>query len=161
MKVFSKSKYKLSQMHVGMRVMTVFFLVMILLGFGCGLLLGIQKMGFSPASIAAYYRGSSDGMSYPKSLLELLETAHFHFIGMPMVFLIVGHLAMMTGFSAKVIGRLIAIGFLGIFLNVLSPFLIRFFGTFFVYGEIMSVCLMILAFVGLVGSIFWDLGSNH
>lgn len=157
MKVFSQSKYKLSQMHFGMRVMIVFFLLMILMGFGCGLILGIQKMGFSPSSIAQYYRGSGDDIAYPKSLLELLETAHFHFIGMPLVFLVVGHLAMMTSFSSKAIGRLIAIGFVGIFLNIMSPFLIRFLGAGFAYGVMVSVGLLCVAFVGLVGSVFWEL----
>ena len=157
MKVFSQSRYRLREMPVGMRVMSGFFLGMVVLGFLAGLVLGTLKMGIWPESIAVYYRGVGDGFLYPKSLLELLETAHFHLLGMPVVFLIVGHLGMMTSVSARRVGMLMGCGFLGIFLTIVSPFLVRYVSGVFAWVQLGGLGILAIGFLGLSGIVFVEL----
>jgi len=60
------------------------------------LALSAGRIGISPAAIAAYYRGGSGEMSFPKELWQLMEEAHFHLFSIPIVLLILTHLLFAT-----------------------------------------------------------------
>lgn len=105
------------------KLVTSWFLFIMLAGFVVMLLLGAQTTGFTPAAASAHYLGGEDP-SYAKSWHELLETAHFHLFSVPVVLLIVGHLVGLTRYPNAWKGGLITAAFVGFALNVATPFLI-------------------------------------
>ena len=125
MKIYAQKEYKLLMMNVGMKVITSLFLVMILAGYFTGLWMGFLKAGLGYQSLVDYYRGNEAAGFYPKSTLELLEITHFHLLSIPVVFLIVSHMISMTYLRFRTRIVFIVSGFIGMFLDLISPWLIR------------------------------------
>ena len=133
MKIYSAKEYKLRMMNPGVKMITAIFLVMVLGGYVTGFAMGLMKAGFGAEALADYYCGNELQGIYPKSALELMEVTHFHLLSMPIVFLIVGHLMMMTYFHLRTRVIVVALSFLGMVLDLLGPWLVRFVSPAFVY----------------------------
>ena len=126
MHVFIKSGYRLGRTSLETRITYSGFLLLMLPGLGTMLALSLGRIGISPEAIAAYYRGGTGEMSFPKELWQLMEEAHFHLFSLPIVLLILTHLLFATGCPP---GMRVAIS-LGLWLGALfeigGPFAVRY-----------------------------------
>lgn len=125
MKYFS-NRSQLARMEFHTRLIMTFFLVFMLLAGSLAIFMSVQRTGLNPAGAAEYYRGSEQGMLFPKEPAELLETTHFHLFIMPMVFLTTGHLFLMSAWSSRWKTFVISSCFAYILLDVAKPWLIRY-----------------------------------
>lgn len=93
-----------------------------LTGFG----MYFQRMGLSSASVRAYYLGSEDGFSNPRSYASMLETTHTHLGMMALVLLLLTHLVLFAPVSERGKKLLVWAAFGTAFLEEGSGWLVRF-----------------------------------
>ena len=91
MQAFARRGFQLHTASVETRIAYTGFLILMLLGVATLAALSLGRMGFHPQAIAAYYRGSDDEMSFPKTFWQLMEVSHFHLFTMPVVLLVVAY----------------------------------------------------------------------
>ncbi|TBR21949.1 hypothetical protein EPO15_09020 [bacterium] len=121
-----------------------------LTGFG----MYFQRMGLSPESVRAYYLGSEDGFSNPRSYASMLETAHVHFGMMALVLLLLTHLVLFAPFSDRNKKLLVWAAFGTAFLEEGSGWLVRFVSPGFAPLKTLSF----LAFQAVLGGLIVALG---
>ncbi len=85
-----------------------------------------SRMGLSPASVAAYYRGSDETFQPARTFGSMVESSHVHFAMMALVLLVLTHLFVFV--PARRRTKEIAIGatFGASFLNEASGWLVRY-----------------------------------
>ncbi len=84
------------------------------------------KMGHAPASLLSYYRGDPDAFRYPKSLLNLAETAHFHAMIAPLLFAFLAFPLPWTPVPTLLRRVAVGLGTGGVVLLVINPWLLRY-----------------------------------
>lgn len=124
MKDFSKKNYQFYHLPAGQKLVYSSFLVFILFGWISIFTFYALKSGFDYQNLVDYYRGNEQRFMYPKSFLELWEITHFHLFTMPVVFLILVHLFMLTAAPNTWKAGLLFAGFAGMILDIGSPWLI-------------------------------------
>ena len=128
MRYFS-GRSQLARMDFNTRLIMTYFLVFMLAAAGLAIYMSYQKTRLATSGAAEYYRGSEQGMLFPKEEAELLETAHFHLFIMPVVFLTTGHLFLLSAWSRRWKTLVISSCFVYIALDVAKPWLVRFVGV--------------------------------
>ncbi|HTO74852.1 MAG TPA: hypothetical protein VMQ61_02140 [Thermoanaerobaculia bacterium] len=108
------------------------------------LVLFASRLGFTPASIAAYYRGSEADFRPPRTAGAMLEVTHMHLPMMALVVLLLTHLLLFAPFSRRVKIAFVAGGFLSALLDEGAGWLVRFVHPGFAW-------LKLAAFVSLQG----------
>ena len=116
-----------------------------LTGFG----MYFQRMGLTPASVRAYYLGSADGFSNPRSYASMLETAHIHFGMMALVLLLLTHLVLFAPFSDRRKKTMAWAAFGTAFASEASGWLVRFASPGFAPLKVLSF----LAFQAVLGGL--------
>ncbi len=124
MKDFSKKSYNFATLPIGQKLVYSSFLFFMLLGWLTIFVFYIAKSGFSPQSLIDYYIGNESKMMYPKSFLELWEITHFHLFVMPVIFLILIHLLMLTHLDNSIKITLWSAGTLGLIFDMGAPWLV-------------------------------------
>src|SRR5574341_1771465 len=157
MKLFVQKEFKLRDLNAGMKIITTSFLFLALAGYLTGFLLGTLKAGMGIQALVDYYRGNETLMIYPKSALELLEVSHFHLFSVPVVFMIVGHLMMMTYIKFRLRVLMILLGFAGMILDLASPWLIRYCSGSFVWVKVIGSGAFGISFLGMILIEFYEL----
>ena len=110
----------------------------------------ISKLGFTPESIANYYRGSAVDFQPARNVNSMLEVSHGHAAMMVMVLLLITHLVIFTNGRPRN-KRLIIIGvFSAGIINELSSWAIRFLAPSFALVKL-------VAFLSMQGLIFYIL----
>jgi hypothetical protein len=89
-------------------------------------LLYFAKMGLTPSSVVAYYRGNEDLFLAPRTYAGMLEVAHFHLFAMGMLLLVLTHLMLFVPLRNTVKAWLIALPFLAAALDEGGGWLVRF-----------------------------------
>ncbi|HEY2932946.1 MAG TPA: hypothetical protein VGK99_14475 [Acidobacteriota bacterium] len=118
--------YPLSRASVGIRLVLTLFLFFMLLGTITSVLIFHQNTQFSYRRMVDYYRGAEEGMLFPKSYAELLQTTHFHLFSMPVVMLILGHIFLMVSWSIRARVTVILLSFAGMLFELAGPWLMRY-----------------------------------
>lgn len=162
-------------------MLTTLFLVGVGLQAVTGILMHHQGAGWTPSSVAAYYRGdeaSADelddeamrrmfavGEDTPstappvrvaRSWGTLLEVAHFHLVAMPLLLFVVAHL-----FSMAPLGRgrgsgILCYGsFLCGLLDVLTPFAIRYWSAAFAPLKLAAFIGLEVALLAMIAGTLW------
>jgi len=90
------------------------------------LVLFTSRLGFTPASVAAYYRGSEADFRPPRTAGAMLEVTHSHLPVMALVVLLLTHLLLFAPFSRRAKLLFIGGGFLSAFLDEGAGWLVRF-----------------------------------
>lgn len=157
MRMYVQKEYKLLMMNPGLKLVTSVFLFFVLLGYGVGMALGLAKSGLGLQSLVDYYRGNEALGLYPKTLVELLEVTHFHLLSMPIVYLIVCHLMMMTYFHFWTRMVFILSGLIGMILDLVSPWLICYVSGGFAFLKIAGTALFGLCFIGMILIQFYEM----
>ncbi|MGH7803035.1 MAG: hypothetical protein ACREQJ_01705 [Candidatus Binatia bacterium] len=134
MQIFANPDYRLSRFPTGAKVFYSLFLVFVLLGLLTSLGFIFAKSGVSAATVAEYYRQEDSGLG-PKSFLELLETAHFHLFSMPIFFLVLGHIFVLTSVSPRWKMIVVVTAFVALLLEVALPWLIVYGSAGFAWLE--------------------------
>lgn len=108
------------------------------------LVLFASRLGFTPASVAAYYRGSEADFRPPRTAGAMLEVTHSHLPMMALVVLLLTHLLLFAPHSRRAKLAFVAGGFLSALLDEGAGWLVRFFHPGFAW-------LKLAAFVSLQG----------
>lgn len=85
-----------------------------------------QRMSLSPASVQAYYLGSEEEYSQPRSAASLLEVSHAHLATMGVMILLLTHLAIFAPWTDRTKKWVIGLGFGSSLLGEASGWLVRF-----------------------------------
>ena len=134
MQIFAQSDYRLSRFPFGAKVFYSLFLAFVLLGLLSSLGFMVAKSGVSTGTLAEYYRQEEAGLG-PKSFLELLETAHFHLFSMPIFFLVLGHIFLLTDVTPRWKMIVVCASFAALVLEIALPFLIVYASPAFAWLE--------------------------
>jgi hypothetical protein len=163
MQVFTRRGFQLRTASLQTRLAYTAFLALMLPGIASLVALSVGRMGVSPRTIAAYYRGSESEMSFPKQFWQLAEVSHFHLFSVPIVVLILAHLVGATPASARLrIGLTIAT-YVGAVLEIGAPWGVRYVAAGFAYvllaGWVLLagglLCMLIISLVYMWGPERW------
>ncbi len=113
-------------------------------------MLYFHKMGLTPASVVAYYLGSEQDFSQPKSYQSLLETAHFHLFAIGILVLTLTHLMLMTDLPVQLKIWLSGLTYLSALTNEAAGWLVRFVDPAFAYVKIGAFLLLEISLAALV-----------
>src|SRR5207248_8261696 len=80
MREFAKGSFTLRQAPRPLRLIYAAFLLLVGVGIATELGFEIERIGLTPARVAAYYRGGEDAtvMTFPKTFSQLPEVKHAH-----------------------------------------------------------------------------------
>ena len=141
------TRFRLRDTDRHIRLVYTWFLLLMFVGFAFTLVWAHSMTDLSPKGLAEHYRGSDANFGEPMSFGQLAETTHFHIFTMPVVFMIMVHVLYLTMISPtlKVITTWAA--FLGVTLDLVSPWLITYVSPIFVITMLSGDVLMLLSFL--------------
>ncbi|MDD5303644.1 MAG: hypothetical protein PHS14_11115 [Elusimicrobia bacterium] len=90
-----------------------------------------QRMSLAPSSVTAYYLGSAEEYSQPRSAASLLEVSHAHLATMGVMILLLTHLAIFAPWKERSKKWVIGLGFGSSFIGEASGWLVRFISPAF------------------------------
>ena len=141
------ARFRLRDTDRQIRLAYTWFLLLMLAGFIFTFVWAHDMTQLTPKGIAAHYRGSDASFGEPMSFGHLAETSHFHLFTMPVVFLIMVHVLYLTMASPFVKVMTTWISFLGVTLDLVSPWLITYVSPVFVLTLLTGDLLMTIAFL--------------
>lgn len=138
MKDFSRSRYDFTRVSINQKIVYSLFLLFVLFGYGSIVLFFSTKTGWTPGALVRYYRGDEAAMIYPKSFGELWEITHFHLFSVPILFLVLAHLFMMTHWRPRDKALVLVGAFVAIVADLVSPWLIRYLAPGFAILKVVA-----------------------
>jgi len=99
-------------------------------------LMYFHKMTLTPQSVIAYYLGSEEQFTEPKSYQSLLEVSHFHLFSMGLLVLTLTHLLLFTALAPTLKLWLTGMTFVAAVADELAGWLVRFVHPAFAYFKI-------------------------
>jgi len=141
------TRFRLRDTDRHIRLVYTWFLLLMLAGFVFSFFWAHSMTDLTPKGIAAHYRGSDANFGEPMSFGQLAEVTHFHLFTMPVVFLIMVHVLYLTMASPTVKVLIAWASFLGVTLDVVSPWLITYVSPLFVVTLLTGDLLMVLGFL--------------
>jgi hypothetical protein len=157
------------------KIFFTFFLFIIATAVGIGFLNYYERTGFSPQKTIRYYCGDEEegisapispeenkakleeGFFFPKSYRELLEVTHSHIFSIPIVIFILSRILAMTHTREGLKITIYGTSFMGIILNLASPWLIRYVCHHFVVAFVISNICLILSFGAFIFIPFYEM----
>lgn len=109
-----------------------------------------HRMDLSADSVVAYYLGSEEDFTQPKSYQSLLEVTHFHLFAMGMLIVTLTHLMLMTDLPVLLKVWLSALVYVSAIADEVAGWLVRFVHPYFAYFKIGSFLLLELSLGALV-----------
>ncbi|MGH8556877.1 MAG: hypothetical protein ACRESZ_05335 [Methylococcales bacterium] len=101
-----------------------------------------HKMSLSADSVTAYYLGSEENFTQPRSYQGLLEVAHFHLFAMGILVLTLTHLMLMTRLPVSLKIWLSGLTYVSALANEAAGWLVRFVHPGFAYLKITAFLLL-------------------
>ena len=144
------ARFRLRDSDRHIRLIYTFFLFFMLLAFAFSFFWGHSMTELSPDRVAQHYLGSDASYGEPMSFRELSEITHFHLFTMPVLFLILIHVLYLTEAASRLKVFTTWASFAGVFLDLLSPWLIRYVSPMFALTMLMGDLLMAVSFVILL-----------
>ena len=141
------TRFRLRDTDRHIRLVYTWFLLFMLAGFVFSFFWAHSMTDLTPKGIAAHYRGSDANFGEPMSFGQLAEVTHFHLFTMPVVFLIMVHVLYLTMASPTVKVLIAWASFLGVTLDVVSPWLITYVSPLFVVTLLTGDLLMVMSFL--------------
>lgn len=86
----------------------------------------LKRMELTPSSVQAYYLGSAEEFSQPRSAASMLEVSHAHLATMGVMMLLLTHLAIFAPWEERSKRWVIGLGFGSALLGEASGWLVRF-----------------------------------
>lgn len=140
------TRFRLRDTDRHIRLVYTWFLLLILVGFCFTFFWAHSMTDLSPKGIVAHYRGSDATFGEPMSFGQLSETTHFHVFTMPVVFLIMVHVLYLTMANSLVKVLTTWAAFLGVTLDLVSPWLITYVSPIFVFTMLGGDIFMLISF---------------
>jgi len=141
------TRFRLRDTDRQIRLVYTWFLFLMLMGFIFTFIWAHDMTQLTPKGLAAHYRGSDANFGEPMSFGQLSETTHFHLFTMPVVFLIMVHVLYLTMASSTLKVITTWISFLGVSLDLISPWLITYVSPVFVLTMLSGDLLMVIGFL--------------
>jgi len=127
----------------------MFLAYVVLLWLSNGLMY-FHKMNLTPESVVAYYLGSEQEFTQPKSYQSLLEVSHFHLFAMGMLILTLTHLMLMTDLPTLVKVWLSVVIYTAAIADEAGGWLVRYVDPGFAYFKIGAFLLLELSLAVMV-----------
>jgi hypothetical protein len=105
-------------------------------------LMYFHHMDLHPKSVVAYYLGSEEEFTQPKSYQGMLEVSHFHLFSMGILAVTLTHLMLMTNFSHRLKIWLSGLTYLSAIADEAGGWLVRFVHPHFAYFKVASFLLL-------------------
>lgn len=141
------TRFRLRDTDRHIRLVYTWFLLLMLVGFVFTFVWAHSMTDLTPKGLAEHYRGSDANFGEPMSFGQLAETTHFHLFTMPVVFMIMVHVLYLTMASPTVKVATTWACFLGVTLDLASPWLITYVSPLFVVTMLTGDVLMLLSFL--------------
>ncbi len=163
MRYFTSSGFHIASLPAGLKVVLSLYLVSSLFGLVVSSAKFLQRMDPTPSSVQKYYEGDGDavdpvipGEGGGKSVRYLTDTTHPHLFTVPLVLLVICHLAHLTRVNQMFLGLLDLGAFAGFFLMFGAPWVLSVQpGTFAVLmivgASLLTLCMGLLCVIPLVG----------
>lgn len=113
-------------------------------------LMYFHRMDLTPESVIAYYLGSEEQFTQPRSYQGMLEVSHFHLFSMGMLVLTLTHLMLMTEFSYRLKIWISSVVYLSAISDEAGGWLVRFVHPYFAYFKIAAFILLELSLAALL-----------
>jgi hypothetical protein len=162
MRYFSSNGFQISSLPVGLKLVLSLYLVSSLFGLVVSSAKFLQRMDPTPSSVERYYQGESSevdpmipGEGEGKSARYLTDTTHPHLFTVPLVLLVICHLAHLTRVNQMFLGLLDLGAFAGFFLMFGAPWVLSVQPTTFALlmilgGSLLTLCMGLLCVIPLV-----------
>lgn len=137
MKAFQNGR-TLRTSSLPLRVTLTWFLLFVGIGYATNFTMLAWRTGFTPAGVAAYYRGDEAALRFPKELRELVENFHFHVYIVPVVLLVLTHVFYLTAWSERGKLRVTHLAYVAALADLVAPFLVRYAGAGFAWWKLVS-----------------------
>jgi hypothetical protein len=109
-----------------------------------------NHMDLTPKSVVAYYLGSEEQFTQPRSYQGLLEVSHFHLFAMGMLIVTLTHLMVMTDLSVQLKIWLSGLTYSSALADEASGWLVRFAHPLFAYFKIAAFLLLEFSLAALL-----------
>lgn len=109
-----------------------------------------HHMDLTPASVVAYYLGSEELFTQPRSYQGMLEVSHFHLFSMGMLIVTLTHLMLMTQFSIRLKIWLSGLTYSAALADEAGGWLVRFAHPCFAYFKIAAFLLLEFSLAALL-----------
>ena len=142
-----------------LKLVLAWFLVFVALLWVTNALLYFAKMGLTPDSVIAYYRGDEERFLQPRSYLGLLEVTHFHLLAMGILVLTMTHLLLFVPMPSRWKAWGVSLSFGSALADEAAGWLVRFVAPGFAYLKIGAFLTLEATLAFLVGAVLWALAS--
>jgi hypothetical protein len=126
------------------------FLVYVALLWVSNGLMYFHKMNLTADSVLAYYLGSEQDFTQPKSYQSLLEVTHFHLFAMGMLVLTLTHLMLMTHLPTVLKIWISAIVYASAIADEIAGWLVRYVHPHFAYFKIGAFLMLEISLAALI-----------
>ncbi|TAN70859.1 MAG: hypothetical protein EPN17_03545 [Methylobacter sp.] len=130
--------------------LVLMFLVYIALLWISNGMMYFHHMDLRPDSVVAYYLGSEQQFTQPRSYQGMLEVSHFHLFSMGMLVLTLTHLMLMTEFPVRLKIWLSSLTYGAALADEAGGWLVRFVDPLFAYFKIAAFVLLELSLAALL-----------
>jgi Kef-type K+ transport system membrane component KefB len=120
-------------------------------------LLYFGKMGLTPASIVAYYRGDEARFLTPRSYQGMLEISHFHLFAMGILILTMTHLLLFVPMAKSRKAWIVSLSFAAAVGDEAAGWLVRFVAPAFAYLKIAAFLTLQTTLAFMVVAVAWAL----
>ncbi|MFA5017664.1 MAG: hypothetical protein WC504_08970 [Methylobacter sp.] len=133
-----------------LNALVLMFLVYIALLWVSNGMMYFHHMDLTPDSVIAYYLGSEEQFTQPRSYQGMLEVSHFHLFSMGMLVLTLTHLMLMTEFSVRLKIWLSSSTYAAALADEAGGWLVRFVDPLFAYFKIAAFVMLELSLAALL-----------
>jgi hypothetical protein len=113
-------------------------------------LMYFHRMNLTPDSVVAYYLGSEEKFTPPRSYEGMLEVSHFHLFSMGMLVVTLTHLMLMTDFSNRLKIWISSLTYLSAIADEAGGWLVRFVHPLFAWFKIAAFLLLEFSLAALL-----------
>lgn len=144
-----------------LRLVLAWFLLFVVILWITNALLYFGKMGLTPASVIAYYRGDEAQFLQPRSYLGMLEITHFHAFAMGILVLTMTHLLLFVPIDNGTKAWIISLSFGAALADEAAGWLVRFVAPAFAYLKITAFLTLQATLAFMIGAVVWALRTGQ
>ena len=150
MKNFTRKGTWLDQTSLEIRWIYSLFLIFALIGHVTFVVMSTYRVGPGYDAIVRHYRGvEGDEVAFPKEFITLLEVTHFHSYIEGIVLLVLAHLYVGAPLSRKMKLGVVGLSFGSTFLDLASPWTVRYLSPYAAFGQIFAWGGMVVSYLPL------------
>jgi hypothetical protein len=131
------------------------FLVFVALLWLSNALLFFSQMTLTPSSVVAFYRGSEEAFSQPRSYKVLLEISHFHLFAMGILVLTMTHLLLFAPIGVRAKAWLILLSFGSALADEAAGWLVRYVHPGFALLKIAAFLVLQATLAIMIAIVAW------